>query len=296
VTRVHNNAKDHRLRVVFPTGLLTETVHVDGHFDVVERPVALPSGEGWAEPPSPTAHQRTFVDTSDGTVGIAVFNVGLPEYEARQGEMGTEIALTLLRCVGWLSRSDLTTRPGPAGYALPTPEAQCQGDYEFRYSVAPHAGTWESIIHDAHATNAPCAVIGARTTEGLLPSDVPHMHASAPGEEPIVWEALPRAEDLDVLPPAASFISLEPASRVLSSVRTARDGRGIIVRCYNPTSRDVAGSLRLFRGLERATLVDFLEEEQEELPIVEGGVTFEARAKGILSFRCELSGTDLRPA
>jgi mannosylglycerate hydrolase len=294
VTRVNNHAKDHRLRIVFPTGLATETVHVDGHFDVVERPVALPSGEGWAEPPSPTAHQRTFVDTSDGAVGLALFNVGLPEYEARHGESGTEIALTLLRCVGWLSRSDLTTRPGPAGYDLPTPEAQCQGEYEFRYAVAPHAGTWETIIHDAHAMNAPCSVIGTRTTEGLLPSDVPHLHVHARGKEPIVWEALPRSAELDVLPLSASFVSLEPASLVLSSVRTTRDGQGMIVRCYNPTSRTVIGHLKLFWKPERAARVDFLEREQEELQIEDEGIRFTAGTKAIVSMRCQLSEETLQ--
>lgn len=286
-TRVDNNALDHRLRVLFPTPIETETVHVDGHFDVVARPVALPEGRGWTEPPSPTAHQRCFVDVSDGRRGLAVFNRGLPEYEALRNDRGTGIALTLLRCVGWLSRGDLSTRPGPAGYAIETPEAQCLRPYEFQYALAPHAGTWEAIIHDAYAFNAPCVLTGARTTEGLLPEDV---HAISP--DPLfpaggVWDALPRDAALDVLPPHGSFAALEPSQLVLSSLRTARDGRGLIVRCFNPAERPVTGHLRLLWPVRQAALVNFVEHDERPLELHDGEVVFEAEAKRIITIRCE---------
>ncbi|MHC4859687.1 MAG: glycosyl hydrolase-related protein, partial [Planctomycetota bacterium] len=51
--------------------------------------------------------------------------------------------LTLLRCVGWLSRDDLPTRNHHgAGPMVPTPEAQCTGEHRFRYAVVPFAGDW----------------------------------------------------------------------------------------------------------------------------------------------------------
>jgi hypothetical protein len=37
-----------------------------------------------------------------------------------------QIALTLLRCVGWLSRDDLSTRRGHAGPYMATPGASCR--------------------------------------------------------------------------------------------------------------------------------------------------------------------------
>jgi mannosylglycerate hydrolase len=50
--------------------------------------------------------------------------------------------LTLLRCVGWLSRDDLATREGHAGPAVATPGAQCPGVHRFEYalSLAPLEG------------------------------------------------------------------------------------------------------------------------------------------------------------
>ena len=99
---VENNARDHRLRIGFPTGLDAVEASAGGHFDVVTRPVDLPEATGWQQPPAPAQHQREFVDVSDGQAGLAVFNRGLPEYEILRN--GTaEIAVTLLRCVGSLS-------------------------------------------------------------------------------------------------------------------------------------------------------------------------------------------------
>ena len=280
VTRVTNTARDHRLRVIFPTPLTTDVVHVDGHFDVVERPVALPEGRDWHEPPSPTAHQRTFVDVSDGQTGLAIFNRGLPEYEARQGEGGVEVALTLLRCVGWLSRGDMLTRPGHAGPMLETPGAQCPGDYEFHYAIQPHAGAWEAIIHDAHAFNAPCAVLTDRTTEGILPTDVE--------SPPIPWERIPRGQELDILPSSGSFVTLSPPELVLSSVRQTARG-SLTVRCYNPTTRTVTGRLQLLWPVRSAVLVNFLGAPQRELQVEDGAIVFDAPAKGIITIHSELA-------
>ena len=45
------------------------------------------------------------------------------------------ILLTLFRAVGWMSRGDLSTRAGHAGYNVPTPDAQGLGRLTFRYAA-----------------------------------------------------------------------------------------------------------------------------------------------------------------
>ena len=99
--------------------------------ETIPRPAS--SGAGWREPPIPTQHTRGLVVA--GSLGVA--GRGLPEYEALAGANGrtNAIALTLLRCVGWLSRDDLTTRPGHAGPALPVADAQCLGEHHFEYAL-----------------------------------------------------------------------------------------------------------------------------------------------------------------
>jgi mannosylglycerate hydrolase len=267
------------LRVLFPTSIKIDEVHADGHFDVIARPVALPEGKGWMEPPSPTTHQGRFVDVSDGTAGLALFNRGLPEYEAFEDDSGVGIALTLLRCVGWLSRSDLSTRPGPAGYDLETPGAQCLGKYEFHYALEPHAGSWQAIMHHAEAYSNSCQLMTGRTSEGLLPGDA---------ESPVPWEPLPRSEELDQLPERGSFITLEPAELLLSSVRAGDQSDTLIVRCYNPTSQTIGGRLRSLWPVQSAQLVSFLNEPQDALEVHEGEIRFEVRPKGVTTIHCTL--------
>jgi alpha-mannosidase len=140
-THFDNRAHDHRLRAVFPTGVATGTVVSDGHFLLNERPVEKPEGSGWVQPPPSTYPQQEYSLVSDGTRGLAVLNRGLPEIEATLDEGRVTLALTLLRCVGWLSRDDFPSRRNSnAGPTIHTPEAQCEGRQRFRYAVVPFSG------------------------------------------------------------------------------------------------------------------------------------------------------------
>jgi mannosylglycerate hydrolase len=127
-TTVANRASDHRLRVRFPCPAAVETVRAEGQFGVTRRPARAVWSASWFEPPHDTSHTLGAV----AAAGLVVLGKGLPEYEAT--EEG-ELALTLLRCVGWLSRDDLSTRRGAAGPQLAVPGAQCHGDHVFEYAV-----------------------------------------------------------------------------------------------------------------------------------------------------------------
>ncbi|HSJ56967.1 MAG TPA: glycoside hydrolase family 38 C-terminal domain-containing protein [Anaerolineae bacterium] len=236
-TTVDNRARDHRLRVLLPAGIETAVAAAHGHWDVVERAVDLPAGEGWIQPPSSTAHQRYFVDLSDGAAGLAVLNRGLAEYEAVREREGVTLALTLLRCVGHLSRGDLLTRRGHAGPPLPTPEAQCPGVHVFEYALLPHVADWRTVYREACAWRAPVAVMRGTEIEGWLP-------AAADLAE---WEMeRGRIRPVDLagdLPGQASFLALEPAPLALSAVKQSEDGQGVVVRFYNPSPEPLHGTL-----------------------------------------------------
>jgi mannosylglycerate hydrolase len=141
-TVFQNRARDHRLRAWFPTGIKTEDVFSDGHFLVNRRPVAREGGQDWVQPCPATWPQQDWSAVSDGQNGLAVFNRGLPEFQTwSDGDRGVVFALTLLRCVDWLSRDDLPSRNNiNAGPTLYTPEAQCPGRQVFRYALTPFAG------------------------------------------------------------------------------------------------------------------------------------------------------------
>jgi mannosylglycerate hydrolase len=75
-------------------------------------------------------------------VGLALIADGTFEYEVTDG--GRELAVTLLRATGWLSRRRLPLRPDPAGPAVPVEGAQVQGPRHWRYGLLLHAGDWEA--------------------------------------------------------------------------------------------------------------------------------------------------------
>ena len=67
---------------------------------------------------------------------------GLLEYEVVDD--GRALALTLLRAVGYLSRTDPQLRPNPAGPPDPLEGPQLQGTQRAEYAVLLHAGDWRA--------------------------------------------------------------------------------------------------------------------------------------------------------
>ncbi|MFN8025835.1 MAG: glycoside hydrolase family 38 C-terminal domain-containing protein [Acidimicrobiia bacterium] len=134
-----NRARDHRLRAHFPLPRPVTTSHAECAFAVVER--GLHAEGGPHEFGLPTFVSRRFVDGSDGEQGLAILHDGLLEYEVVEG--GRELALTLLRATGYLSRSELSLRPNPAGPLDVLEGPQLQGRVTLRYALLPHRGTWE---------------------------------------------------------------------------------------------------------------------------------------------------------
>ena len=143
-TKVNNRSRDHRLRVALRTPVVTANALHDTAFGVVERRLAVPQTEG-TEHIYPTVPHRSWSAVESEEVSAAILARGLYEAEARADGDGTALLLTLLRCVGWLSRSDLAMRRGGAGPELETPDAQEAGDHQFEFAVA----TWRGGYLDA---------------------------------------------------------------------------------------------------------------------------------------------------
>ncbi|NOU86724.1 alpha-mannosidase [Paenibacillus sp. LMG 31460] len=125
----NNQAKDHRLRMLFPSDLNTQVHRVDSMFEIPQRD-NTPTAE-W-ENPSNTQHQQAFIDVSEAEAGLVVANLGLNEYEVLRDGRNT-IAVTLLRAVGELGDWGL----------FPTPEAQCLGEHTVRMTIIPDNGEGE---------------------------------------------------------------------------------------------------------------------------------------------------------
>jgi alpha-mannosidase len=256
---VDNGARDHRLRVHTSVPFIADHAHAADAFGVVRR-VAQPDSAGtWVEQPVGTAPHQGVVAIHGAQGCCLLATKGLPEYEVLPRPDGTtQLALTLLRCTGWLSRSDLPARPGDAGPPLPTPEAQCLGTQQFEYALAVGAEPWQDLWAAAQAFAVSLCATTAPCTEGFLPE-------------------------------TASLIEVAPAAVTISALKDAEDGRGAILRMYNQDAREHIAHLQLLLPVARAVLVNLAEQDGEV--IFEGTTRTEfaiaVRGHGITTVRVE---------
>lgn len=164
-TKVNNNAKDQRLRVVFPVGKRVYEYFTDVSFDVVKR--------------TPLVNSSYYVDKmkemkvntfpTDSYVKVpkefSLLHIGLQECEVGvYGKENDGVYLTLLRGVGWLSRDDMSTRGGNAGPMFKTPDAQCLGEHIFKYGITFE----ENPAYEARIMRiSPNVILGNEIKEGL---------------------------------------------------------------------------------------------------------------------------------
>lgn len=127
-----NRCEDHRVRLHLALPRRADTSFAEGQFAITERGTTAEGGFG--ERPVPTFPASGFVAAG----GLAVLLEHVTEYEVIGG--GRELALTLLRSVGHLSRDRNPYRDQPAGPQLPTPRAQCRGERSASFAIMPYAG------------------------------------------------------------------------------------------------------------------------------------------------------------
>ncbi len=265
-TTVENTARDHRLRVLFPAPFVTDHAFHDGHFEIVRRPV--PYVQQWMgqhrgeapfsdfiEQPVNTVPQRDFTAITDGRLSLVVANRGLPEIEVIPGEGKTTLALTLLRCVGWLSRSDLRSRQGGAGPEVETPEAQNLGTWTFHYSLIPGGADWKE---------------GAR----LAWQFAAEMWGVVTDIHPGTW------------PRQRSLLAVDNPEFVVTTVKRAEDGRGWVARGFYTGSEEGTITLTPWQPFARAWQARLDETPLTALPVAQdGSVTVHVRPWEIVTVR-----------
>ena len=264
-TTVNNQAHDHRLRVHFPVPVRVDHATTEAHYTTARRPVPqIPAGldtRDWVEQPAPTVPQRGWAEVSDGQIGMLVANRGLPEVEFIADGDQTVVALTLLRCVGWLSRDDMHCRRGHAGPGLPAPEAQCPGRHVFQYSLVPYTGAHARFEQEARAQaeafRAPLRAVATGAHSGPLP-------------------------------PVASIVQVEPPAFALTAIKQpeARSLPGLIVRGVNMSDQPITIRLRPWRAFTQVARVNLNEEFLEPLLAeADGAITLPARPWEIVTVR-----------
>ena len=199
-TVVHNNVKDHRLRVLFPSGAKAETCLMDTPFDVVERQIALrEDNDRYRELEVEFNPQQTFTAVFDEQRGLAVVSSGLLEC-AVQDLPERPVALTLFRA----TRKTVNTDGEPGG--------QVQGELRFRYWIVPLAGAPD---------RARLFDLGQQLAGGLRSAQLTRVDVA-------------RFRQERALPAESGFLALEGPA-VVTSLR--KEGQCAEVRLFNPDGR-----------------------------------------------------------
>jgi mannosylglycerate hydrolase len=279
-TVVRNTVKDHIMRVLFPTDILTDHSYAGSPFDITERPLHIDDYDESSIPedvrkvivgareakPNTIFLNREFVDLNDNISGLAVLSKGLPEYQVVDED--NKIALTLFRSVGWVAK-DINSRIGDAGPLIYTPGAQCLREMSFEYAVHPHEGDVHkgNVCREADIFNSSVIRLTTDRHEGVLDKE-------------------------------KSFFSLtsESNSFKVTSCKRSEDGRSVIIRGYNSSETRIDVKLESFFRIQRACFTNLLEREKEELSVEGKIVSFKVASKKIITIKIDIDRMDFSPS
>ncbi len=252
-TRVQNNVRDHRLRVLFPTGLRTDRFKTSTPFDLVERSVKAPDYSQYLEKFSGVVPHNGVIALDDGHAGLAIYSRGLYEAAVRDNEHRT-VAVTLLRSV----RKVVGANDTDGGQVL--------GEQQFVYAIRPFAA--EDAAAGSLFREHQQFAGGVRFAQRPL--------------EEVKWETPQRrARDL---PRVKTYLHVDGPELIVSAVKEAEDRPGnCVVRLFNARSVPVKGTVAFDRALKSATLLDLNETVVADAPWSDRQVSVEAGPKQIVT-------------
>jgi len=247
-TKFVNKAKDHRLRVHFPTNLKSNKIITDNQFVITERKIKQSSGKDWVQEPVGTFPQQDFSLIQSKDRGFAVLNKGLPEIAAIKNNGKITLALTLFRAVEWLSRSDLANRQA-AGPSIYTPEAQLLQELEFEYGLVPFSGNYIQ------------SKIKSLSQRYKMPLLVKQGFDSGNKNEGI------------------SFLQKTTNLTAISAIKKCENTNNLLIRIYNLTKDQVNETLILGKEIEAVWKTNILEKRIEKLIVIKNKLNIKLKLK-----------------
>ncbi len=253
-TEVDNTIRDHRLRVLFPSGADATTYLADQAFDVVQRPIALRADNArYRELEVETKPQQTWTAVYDDRRGLSVVSTGLPESAVRDLP-DRPIALTLLRS---FIRAVMTS--GNEG-------GQIQGKHEFRYWIVPLQGPPDVARLTRMGQQLAAGVRAVQLEQRDLTSDEPDGRPAA------------RA-----LPPTHAFLKLESPDAVVTAIHRRTDDEAATIRMFNPTQQRIEVTLMMEDTSGPAQLTDLEGKPTGRLSPGADGLRFAVKPKQIVT-------------
>ncbi len=205
-TTINNTAKDHRVRVFFPSGAKAKTWLSDQAFDVVQRNIALrEDNHECFELEVDTKPQQSWSAVHDDRRGLAIISTGLIESAVPDVEE-KPLALTLFRS----TRRTVATDGEPEG--------QIPGTMSFTYAIKPLSGSpgRRRLFDIGQALGAGLRTVCMR------------------------WQDVDIHQQENVLPRQAGFLRLDGGA-VMTSCRTVGDS--VEIRVFNPETKGIEARL-----------------------------------------------------
>jgi mannosylglycerate hydrolase len=253
-TRVDNRAKDHRLAVMFPTGMDTDTIAVETPFAVETRNFMWKQTGDNFEPHYAYQPMLGLIDMCDTRSGLAFMNKGLREYAVYDDPRRT-VGLTLLRTHrAYMTAATVLTPAEKENY----PGVQNPGVQEFEYALCPHSGDWQ-------------------TGRSLLESQDYRASIRA------IQGPAKKAD----LPATQSLFKIEPEGRVmLSALCQSEDGKSTTLRIWNTLDEPIDAKLGTSLPFRTAQISNLGEDETgAELVMREGRIELKLKAAQIATLK-----------
>lgn len=222
-TVFNNIVRDHKLSVLFPTGICTDKSYSDGSFEIFERPLEYRKNHHGHTGDEILRHpMQKFIDLNNGQSGIALFSKGIHEYQTFAIEGKAAVELTLLRSV-----TQRFPVHGDVFIDFDEHPSQSQGTQTFEYALYFHAGdcTTGKVQREAFSYV-------------ISPAVYQHAAGSHAGNLPLTY----------------SFMSKENDVVTLHAIKRPETEEGIIIRLCNPTSQNQNEQISLAPTVDKAWL------------------------------------------
>lgn len=257
---VDNKSKDHRLRMLFDTGMTTDFTTSLIPFDTIvrdRRDVLKRIANG-------TQPNSGLICIAENGSGIGIMNEGLYEYEHLLGDKGT-IAVTLVRSVGMISNlKDRHQRN-----AMQNTESQCIDKYTLHLGMAFAEGEESAQVSSLVKTTK-------YFQNGLIAYFQPYSDRKFTGGRPQVQDT--DIAELFFREDKYKDISLEKSGQIfeangdamtVSAVKMSEDGKLMVVRAYNTSDNETDFTVKPIMAADKAYRLTMGEEKIGELSVNE---------------------------
>jgi alpha-mannosidase len=220
------------LKVAFPVDVLSPQATYEIQWGNVTRPTHRNTSWDWARFET-CAHK--WVDLSEGNYGVSLLNDCKYGHDIRDNVM----RITLLRSP-----------------TLPDPMADF-GEHQFKYSLYPHAGSWnEETQREAYLLNDPIVVYQRKDERGKK-----------------------QVSNLE------SLVSCSSPNVIIETIKQAENGIGLIVRLYESQRKRGPVQVRFGRAVDSVWITNLLEENASALSVDGDSISLDLRPYQIVTLR-----------